>query len=364
MNKKEQLNQAFSQIDDRLIEQAANVPKNKKTLLRKWGSLAVAVSILICISIGVFHTIHHMNSPDIPPIDINPSVVSKNGWKTVYSDESSLKKTKTGSNEFQYTLCIDYAPVETLYENVLSISPREDALAEMFGQWMISQLAFDYQQHFLLFSEAFLNNTVYRDFENAGLTAEQANQKIAQVAADVIGFTDYRVEYTILDIKNTPELLQQYKDEYKTLFQEADLDIDTVEEVCEYTFEEVNIYFNEIFLNRTYVSNIVFYKYNGEWYISPEMLEDDLCIDLVLSEKGSNRGYYRSRYISGQVQNIENGYAVLGSENYFLIKDDDIAVGDYVEITYYSVGLEAVRVSDGESCHIGVIAEVKKTDDM
>ena len=354
MSNKEQFNQAFSQIDDKLIEQAATAPKNQKVLWKRWGSLAVAISILICISIGAFHAKRQTHS----------SNVSKNGWETVYSGESSLKKTKTGINGFQYMLCIGYAPVETIYKNILSINPRDDIFSEMFGQWLVSQLAFDYEQHFALFDEEYLNKTLYRVFEKGGLTVAEANQKIAQIAADVVGFTDYRVEYTILDIKNTPELLQEYKDEYRTRFQKAELDVNRIEEVCEYTFEEVNIYFNDIFVNRSYISGIIFYKYNGEWYISPDMLEDDISLDLLQSDKESGEGYYELNSIFGQVEKIENGYAVLYSTDYFLIKDADINVGDFVRITYYNMGLDAVRVSDGERCNINVIAKVEKMTDM
>ena len=350
MSNKEQFNQAFSQIDDKLIEQAATAPKNQKVLWKRWGSLAVAISILICISIGAFHAKRQTHS----------SNVSKNGWETVYSGESSLKKTKTGINGFQYMLCIGYAPVETIYKNILSINPQDDIFSEMFGQWLVSQLAFDYEQHFALFDEEYLNKTLYRVFEQGGLTAAEANQKIAQVAADVIGFTDYRVEYTILDIKNTRELLQEYKDKYKTRFEKAELDVNRIEEVCEYTFEEVNIYYNDIFMNRSYISGIIFYKYNGEWYISPDMLEDDLSLDLLESDKASGEGYYELRYMSGQVEKIENGYAVLDSTNYFLIKNADINVGDYVRIAYYCVNSSAIRVSDGEQCNINVIAKAEK----
>jgi hypothetical protein len=94
------------------------------------------------------------------------------------------------------------------------------------------------------------------------------------------------------------------------------------------------------------------------------MLEDDLSLDLLQSDKESGEGYYELNSIFGQVEKIENGYAVLYSTDYFLIKDADINVGDFVRITYYNMGLDAVRVSDGERCNINVIAKVEKMTDI
>ena len=351
MSKKEQFNRAFSQINDEWIEWAAIPPKNKKTSWKKWGTLAIAVSILLCISIGVFTVIYYEN------IRNN---ATKSDWKIIYSDDAFLKKTKTGINGFNYTLCISYAPIKALSRLPLNFKSEEDICAEMFGQWTISQLSFDYEQHFSLFHEEFVNEKVYKHFQKSGYTPEQATKKISQVAADVVGFTDYRFEYSVLEIKNTPELLTNYRIQYQDIFQRVGLNTDYIEEVCEYTFKEVNIYYNDMFLQETSVSDIVFYKYDGKWYISPNEMEDDLCIDLVQTEKNDSHVLYDRDYMVGEVEKIENGYAVLFSTYYFLIKEHDIAVGDFVYLEYYSLDINATRITDGEQCKIAVIAYVKK----
>ena len=348
MNNKEQIDQAFAEIDDKLIEWAAKTPKSKKRFWKRLGTVAIAASLLIGISLGAIFLMGKSDS------------ISANGWKIIEYDGTTLKKMKSGINGGHYTLCIDYSSVIS----DLPIAPKEDLWSELFGQWAVSLLAFDYEQHFALFQEEILKDSVYLEFEENGFTSEQACEKIRQVACDLVDAKKFRLEYSILEFENTPELLQEFIQNFESDFEKAGLDIDRVEEVCAITLDNITVYYQELFLSHGYVDDAAFYKYDGRWYASPYMLEDDICIDLLGSDKESGTGYFRYKQIqTGKVAKIENGYAVLDSihsTQYFLINEAKISVGDYIKITYYSITDPLIRVSDGVECDVFVISEVEK----
>ncbi len=357
MTDKQKLNQAFSEIDDALIVAAQNVPMRRRLLRMHWATVAAAVILIIGVSIGVFARLATL--ADTPQQE---GEVSIHGWTTLQSDSLSVTKQKIGSSGLTYLLNIHY----DMYQGEQALQPAEDVRAEMFGQWIISQCTFDYSQHFPLFAEEFFRKQVYPDIEKLNITKEQAYQKMASVAWDVVGFQNCRAEYRILDIESSPELLQEFKEKYAPSFEGVGLDVNKIEEVCRYLLSDVTVVYNDMFYTEIDFdpNNYLIYKYDGIWYMAPHLMEDDLSIDLLQSNQNEQSGYYRLREIAGNVTGLENGYLVIDETHYFLMNDDhgDISVGDTVIITYYSVGAQAKRLADDARCKIEKTVTVQKVD--
>ncbi len=352
MSSKQTINEAFADIDDALIEFAANVPQKKRVLGKRLAVVAACAVILVSFLFGVLFM-------DRPTDQSDPE--SKYGWVVVASDHTLVKKQKKGLSGLQYTLCIDYMPLRTAHDDLLGIEPEKDVCAEMLGQWLLSVATFDYSQHFPLFAEEILKDRIYPVFEKEGYDAQGAYEKIATVVADTVGFTHCRVDYAVKHVENTEQTLQAFCDAWAGYFEKVGINIQDITQVCEYTIEEIKIYYNDLFLIEFDSPDIAFYQLGGVWYASPEMLDDDLSIDLIQATPGEMNGYYRPKRDAGVVERIENGYVVLSDTQYYLLPADEmeVSVGDYVEITYYSVGARGLRASDGAWCYLGVIASME-----
>lgn len=361
MNKKEQLNTAFSKINDVLIDSAQAAPAPKNARYVKWIAAISAAAILFCFGVGSFLVISKLKQ------NASNEYVSKYGWTLVSCENNLVKKEKTALNGLQFNLTIRYDNLIAYPEGFFDTPLEEDSCAEMLGQWITSLISSDYSQHFPLFSEAFLNDTVYPEFERIGFDTDTAYQKISQVAAEVMGFTKYSVDLSIQKIDKTSEALAIFQSEWSGSFNNVGLDAKQVEDYCLYTLGDTKIIFNDIFyLNANDFldfDSFAFYKYNGVWYASPEILDDDLSIDMLQSDKNENgdkQGYYREQYTNGTVSRIENEYLVLDDTNYFLIRSDitNVKEGDNIEVSYYGIGLVLNRIADHTQCEINVLSSV------
>lgn len=353
MSNKQLINDAFSDIDEALIASAAQAPQGKRVSWQRWTAVAVCVAILLSFCMVWIIQLIDQDGP-----------ISENGWIVVSSDKTSVRKNKNGLGGLQYTLCISYTPLQISYGDLLGIKPEQDVCAEMLGQWLLSAATCDYSQHFPLFSDEILRDRIYPAFEKEGYEIQDAYEKMATVVADTVGFTHCRVEYAVKNVENTEETLQAFKDEWKQYFEQVGIATDDITQVCKYTIEDIKIYYNDLFLIEFSSPMIVFYQIGGIWYASPEMLDDDLSIDLLQSDPGERNGFYKIKHTAGVVARIENEYVVLEDTSYYLLRSEEVkvSVGDSVEIAYYSVGLEGCRVTDGVCCNLGVIASIAKPD--
>ena len=353
---KQRLNQAFSEIDDALIVAAQEPPVRRRLLRGHLASVVAAFVLIISLSIGVFTWVAHL--ADQPPQE---GEVSIHGWTTLQSDSLSVTKQKNGLSGLTYLLSIHYDK----YQGEQTPQPVADVRAEMLGQWLISMCTFDYSQHFPLFAEEFFQKQVYPEIEKLNMTKEQAYQKMADVAGDVMGFQNCRAEYQILNIESSPELLQEFKEMYTPNFASVGLDVNQIEEVCRYRLSDVTVVYSDMFYTEVDFDpdSYLVYKYGDSWYLAPHLMDDDLSIDLLQSDK-TDDGYYRLHMATGEVTELENGYLVIGEAHYFLMNDEDadISVGDTVKVSYYSVGAQAKRLSDDVRCKIEKIVTVEEID--
>lgn len=328
--------------------------RHKNTHWIKLTTLIITVSLITCSVLGIFSGC--------------AAKPTSGEWATVRSEGDIVEKQKTSSDGSQYSVCINYSN----YNGALPANRENDICAEMLGQHIISLTAFDYSLHFPLFADEILSKYIYEEFQELGYTPDEGVKKISQVVKDTLHITKNSIEYYILDIKNSPETLQNFKDEHSHLFEVIGLDINKIEEVAEYVVkEEVKVCWNDIFLISAHFEDCKLYKYEGKWYLSPHMLDNDFSMDFVCSNREENSGYYEEKHAQGLVISNENGYLVIDKSNsksgsdiyYFWIGDayTDVLSGDFVKVKYYSVGMSGKTISDGANISIGVAVTVEKT---
>lgn len=361
---KELFNRAMSELDGSLIDDYYRIKavlKKKRAVRHRVIAAAVAAMLVLIASIPLIGWMIRGNGDDVP--DEKPL----NAWIITSNTESTVQRSMTLESGAVYMMNVNYSELSVNNLNEADIDLTEDVGAQLYGQWLLSLGTFDYSMHFELFQKELLDDTVYKDFADTGLTPDEAYKKIRKVAAETSGVKDCRVDYYVSDIRiNDEETVNYYRENWESLRLRHYIEkVEDIEAFATYYVENSALYFNELF----YIDDIDFgdydmicYKYEGNWYVDSDYLDDDLSIDLVQSDPGED-GYYKERSSSGVIESIESGYIKLeGSERYYLMPESikDIAVGDTVTIHYYSIGIECKRISDGAICKLGTAFMVEK----
>lgn len=344
----EQLNNAFGEIDDRFILSAQNPPKSKK---RIWlSSIAAALCVLLVL---------------IPFLISQGTFLRGDGWEQVFYENGTLQKKKASPNGTLCLMTVNLGEVsgETEY------TPAEDVCLEMFGQWLFSWGSMDYSLQFSLFPEEHLESYVYQEFEKAGYTKEQGMEKISQTASELFPFRKVEIQYTVTAIKrDDPELTRRFFQRIN--LKKEGIDPDEVTSVLHYSFEHVRLYYDGFLsfgngFDDELASGVYFYEYKGKWYLAPNMLEDDMSIDLLHACKEKPSTYYETEELSGTVTSIENGYICIDDSFYFFA-DEKLAEGyrvdDSVSVRYYNAVYSMERIEDEKKCKIARAVSIEKED--
>ena len=342
----ELLNNAFGEIDDRFILSAQNPPKSKK---RIWlGSIAAALCVLLVL---------------IPFVALRGAFL-QGGWEQVFYENDTLQKKKTSPNG---TLCLMTVNLDR-FSGQTEYGPAEDVCLEMFGQWLFSWGSFDYSLQFSLFPEELLESYVYKEFEKAGYTKEEGMEKISQTASELFPFRKVEIQYTVTAIKrDDPELTRRFFQRIN--LEKAGIDPDEVTSVLHYSFEQIRLCYDG-FLSSGNIfddelgSGVYFYEYKGNWYLAPNMLEDDMSIDLLYADKEKPSTYYETKKLRGTITSIENGYICINDSFYFFADEElteGYQVGDSVTVRYYNAVYSMERIEDGNKCKIARAVSIKKS---
>ena len=128
-------------------------------------------------------------------------------------------------------------------------------------------------------------------------------------------------------------------------FERFGLDISKISAARRCTITDISMYAN----NAVYLSNrvregndFVFYCYDGVWYMAPNKMDSQISVEIAGATLGDDSGYSKKKTKIGTITSIENGYILLGASNYYCYSEAeypaDLAVGDEVEVTYYTMG--------------------------
>ncbi len=345
----EKLNDAFGEVDSRFITATQTPPIGKKRMRIRLIAAAICLFVLFA---SVFAALllqrpPHSDTESSADESTDSTEYSALGWELVSFEKGTLNKKKIGNQNALYTLAVKCNKSADASEP----DPAEDVCSEIFGQWLFSYCTFDYSLQFSLFPEELLSIYVYKEFEKAGLSIDDATQKISDTAADLFYIRNADIAYTIKDFTlNDPQKRARFFEGMGVNeLVKGGLDADKITDVAHFYAEDIVVIFNEQFqadwgFEDEFGSGIYFYQYEGEWFLAPNMLEDDMSIDLLHADKNKKDDTFFDRKTDiGTIKKIENGYLYLEdthrSNCYFYADPDQIkgfAVGDAVEITYFS----------------------------
>ena len=235
------------------------------------------------------------------------------------------------------------------------VKQSDEACRALFDSWLLSLSSLDYGLHFSLFVPEALEETVYADFRELGLSGEAAVEKIQRVVKDIAPFTECSVEYELASVLvGDKRKTEAFLHSQQAWFERVGINVAEIETCAFVTVESLSVYFDNMFMTDEigYIDagdEIPMYCYRGTWYVDHNLLDDDTCIDPVQSEPGETNGYYTPKSVRGTVTALEGRHIRLDDRQYFLLSEGLEApqIGASVEIQYYSFYDRFTRIADG-----------------
>ncbi len=293
------------------------------------------------------------NPPATPPGGaITPDPTGRGLWTYVSSYEAtSFQRTAPGN----IVMTLSYSAPTMDGEEYLAV---EDACSVLFGQYVSSLYAFDYDAHFKLFPASLVEAEFVSRVAGDGLSYEAAIERITALAERIIGFERFDLAYEVATIDRSFPGDVGYDalfDGYAGWFERAGVPIGEIEEVRRYVFEDVRITVNGTY---TQVGPIgleedggyLFFLYKGQWHLWPSSIENDMSVDMALTGVSSD-AYLQEAEASGIITAMEGDYISLGGRKRFLRPDapdeHELKVGDAVTLRYYELGV-SLGTEEGE----------------
>lgn len=326
--------QLIGMADDELIEEAA--PKFRPTR-RKWWIAAAAVAA--CFSVLFSALLIPWQSPGPKYDGSTPYVINADylvGNSVVLSrNDHMLKKQLPTYRNFVLTAQVNHELVSSIVGSVLGFQAESDPGVELFTYWVCSQYNFDYRQHFSLFQREFVDSTFTPQAEECGYSYADAIERIDEVSSIAFQFSHFAFSCRLESVEDTTDVHLGSSDYPGMLGDFASVGIDhtKVSEVRTYRFSDCVALINGRFINFTdFDMDFVIYCYDGQWYIHPHSIEDDLSIDMLGKDVDWLVGDYQ---VQGVVTEVGSNYIILaGKEAYCSVEPiSGIRVGDLVEVT-------------------------------
>ena len=284
-------------------------------------------------------------------------------WKLESNEAGKVQKSKKDASGVTYLLDIDYSSVEIKNDQLLAI----DECTDLFGQWISVVGILDYTQQLDLFRAEMLSERLYPEFESTGFSPEEAMKKASEVGRDLLPLINARAKYVVSEIKiSDSAITEAFVESERENFARCGLDVAKVEDVAKFTFSEAKAVYNDRFyidIVRSFSSEYCFFKYDGRWYCEYGMIEDDLCIDLMLSKKGEDHGFYKLGTEVGEVTAIDGNYLYVGNKVYFAEDLEGISVGDNVQIEFYRFGAELKGCTDDKNYELSNAVSITAFDE-
>lgn len=235
-----------------------------------------------------------------------------------------------------------------------TVSPKDELVLKLAGQWFLSVYCLDYGIHFPLFPDEVIDERIMYEIRKEGLTYEQALEKINRTANDTAGFEHLNLSlHLVSNVLLTGSNLEEYRRQFAEYHPDS-MDANEITAVRKFQFSEENqvIVDGRFFMDPLDVpTGFYAYEYNGQWYLDTQSsLEDDLCIDLLQSDPGSS-AYDKTQTQTGVITALDEDYLYMNGLA-FQIRDvtppDGIQVGDTVTVTYHGLGASFLaEESDG-----------------
>ncbi|MDD4125034.1 MAG: hypothetical protein PHW77_04830 [Eubacteriales bacterium] len=313
----------------------------KKKYVFKITAICLAVCVLAGIAFGVYKITAGSDKP-----------VSKD-WSIESNTAGNIKMRMADAGR-TVTLNVDYSALSESSSVTEDFDAETDIFIKMFGEWLTSICKSDYDRHFSLFQPEFVQSMFTSRIAKEGLSYDEAIANIHEIGFNAYGYYSMEFRYSLVHITvPDEEELESIRDTYTHRFSEAGLDVSKIEAFIRYDFADPEIIINECYLTNTdddLFGNFLFYKYNGIWYIFPNLMEDDHSIDLAY---GDNSYYITEATVSGVVEDVGKYYVVLiGGMNFLVENTDGISIGDSVTVIYYSASPYLCKIGNDSICNI------------
>ena len=355
---------AIGNADDECIKDAkipeTSLKSKRKSIIIKWGSIAACFCFVLFITFfSVYHIKNKTDNEDKSPSGSLPDTDSN----TAFSDPTGLglwkyAGTTGGKNNSAIFTRISPANI-SLSLKVTALENYTDTIANdtcsvLFGQYLSTLLAFDYQAHFAAYPEKLVEKEFTDQVKKHGLDFESALSSIDAVVGKAVGFNKFDVSYSVDHYSSyTPQSdgFYQLFETSEIFFDNAEINISEITEVRIFYFTDLCITFDQTYtmtgdpglgLNEGFK----FYKYQGRWYYWPDTIENDLSVDLALANN-EDSVWLNEKTTRSQIVSIEGNYISLGDNKRYYSPETagTLAVGDLVEITYRSLG---VNISEAD----------------
>ncbi len=268
--------------------------------------------------------------------------------------QSTVTPTETVEAEGSVTPVESITPVE-------SVSPEETQanyeIAKLLAErYLASLYKYDYRSHFEFFHQDTIQHWLFDPLAKRGYTLESALEKI-ESTVDSFWYNDVNVNCEIQLAVDAPESFENFKKNFRDDFEKGGLSVDDVDKIIQVYIVDSVIYFDGMFsFDEIVIDEVEFFRYKGEWYPSPNYVENDTSIDML------SDSFLEYDTIDGIITGYENGYVEIDEDNYFFVNDQSVAesIGEHIVVTYYTTTYnEMKKISGGNKvkCNVGIAYE-------
>ncbi len=219
-------------------------------------------------------------------------------------------------------------------------SERSQNAVRLLAQNYLSQATLDYASHFASFQLSFVADRVLSQVsdlvgQNNVITEddyEKVTVGLAEIASRKLAFDSVDMNITICKAYS---LGQDVPSRLEASLTKVGLDAERISEVY-YFVAEGGLTINDSFHTSLDMMEVYMYRFdNREWSLDPELLDDDLSVDLIQSCLfSSGNTYFETTTVTGTVTEILGDYLFMEDMAFFIggLDMPAVSVGDTVLI--------------------------------
>jgi hypothetical protein len=296
---------------------------------------------------------------EAPSMGVPSSKTDRPSWTIISNQNNYVQYYIRGKNSVEMDL---YGSVLTSNEALNdSVSPEDQAMLELFGQWIFSVTSLDYATHFSLFHEKIVEDRFLSEIAAHGYTYDQAISQIRLRTYEL--FPVQRLTLNIVMTENCLLSGAELESHRKRLANDVP-DAARITAVRSVAFTGT-VALNVLSVLDLTEAGLICYEYDGIWYLDHSLMDDDMSVDLLLSDRSSNMGYFKTQTETFTVVGIQNRYLVTEEGTLFFCdiaevyaRNDkgnwervsyiDIPTGESVTVTYYNFEAEGITFLGGD----------------
>jgi hypothetical protein len=265
---------------------------------------------------------------EAPSMGVPSSKTDRPSWTIISNQNNYVQYYIRGKNSVEMDL---YGSVLTSNEALNdSVSPEDQAMLELFGQWIFSVTSLDYATHFSLFHEKIVEDRFLSEIAAHGYTYDQAISQIRLRTYEL--FPVQRLTLNIVMTENCLLSGAELESHRKRLANDVP-DAARITAVRSVAFTGT-VALNVLSVLDLTEAGLICYEYDGIWYLDHSLMDDDMSVDLLLSDRSSNMGYFKTQTETFTVVGIQNRYLVTEEGTLFFCDIADST--NFILIDYFN----------------------------